>query len=457
MTDHTLPAQSTEATSDATSKPEDSPSQNSPRSRRLPWLLGLGVAGLLLVGLPVVRTQLLAQESDGAVDQVNVLAVETLTVESVSSYEVSRTYTGEIAALRSSDLGFQRGGEVVTVLVQEGDRVSSGQALAQLDTQNLQARRLQFEAQKAEAQARLLELERGARQEDIAAAQAEVRDLENQLKLQDTQRSRREFLYEEGAIAREQLDEFAFGAEALEARLDRAKSQLNELLNGTRPEQVAAQRAVVQQLDASIADVDVDISKSTLKAPFEGVVSARQVDEGAVVGAGQSVVRLVENAAPEARIGMPTEAASRLQVGNTVAVALGADRYSASVASVLPEVDPDTRTQVVVLQLDPAAAPRINPGQTVRMALTETIPTGGIWLPTEALTQDIRGLWSAYAVVPAATEAEAETAYEVQPQSVEILQQESDRALVRGTLQAGDRVVASGVHRLVPGQRVQPL
>ncbi len=426
------------------------------RSRYPRWLIGLGAAGLLLAIVPIARTQLAAQES-AAETSVNALVVETLTVESVSSYEVSRAYTGEIAALRSSDLGFQRGGEVINVLAQEGDRVASGQALAQLDTQNLQAQRRQFEAQKAEAQARLLELERGARQEDIAAAQAEVRDLEKQLQLQEAQRSRREFLYEEGAIAREQLDEFAFGAEALEARLDRAKSNLNELLNGTRPEQVAAQQAVVQQLEASIADVDVDISKSTLKAPFDSIVSARQVDEGAVVSAGQSVVRLVENAAPEARIGMPVEAANQLQAGDAVSVDLGADRYEATVASVLPEVDPDTRTQTVVFQLEPAVIPRINPGQTVRMTLTETIASAGFWLPTEALTQDIRGLWSAYGVVSAAEESLDAGGYEVQPQSVEILHQESDRALVRGTLQAGDRLVASGVHRLVPGQRVQPL
>jgi multidrug efflux pump subunit AcrA (membrane-fusion protein) len=45
----------------------------------------------------------------------------------------------------------------------------------------------------------------------------------------------------------------------------------------------------------------------------------------------------------------------------------------------------------------------------------------------------------------------------VQPKAVEILHQESDRVLVQGALQGGDRIVASGVHRLVPGQLVRPL
>jgi hypothetical protein len=98
----------------------------------------------------------------------------------------------------------------------------------------------------------------------------------------------------------------------------------------------------------------------------------------------------------------------------------------------------------------------------VRVELTETIPTGGIWLPTQALAQDIRGLWSVYGITPAEDE---DGTYRVQPKAVEILHQESAgeaaqpgaRALVRGTLQGGDRIVASGVHRLVPDQRVRPL
>ena len=418
------------------------------------WLIKIGAVGLLLViGAPIVQTQLVAQDTTPVeANDATLLTVETLMAEAVSSYVVSRAYTGEIAALRSTDLGFTRSGELVQVLVEEGDRVATGQALAQLDTQNLQTQRRQLEAQKLAAEARLLELERGARQEDILAAQATVRDVEHQLQLQERQRSRREFLYEQGAISQEQLDEFAFGAESLEARLEQAQSTLNELVNGTRPEQIAAQRAVVQQLAASIADIDVDINKSTLKAPFEGIVSVQSVDEGAVVGSGQSVVRLVENAAPEARIGMPESAASRLKPGTSVTVNLGAASYTAMVKSVLPEVNPDTRTQIIVFQLEEAALAQVNPGQTARVELTETISTDGIWLPTQALTRDIRGLWSVYVLVH--TEGQ-EDMYEVQSKTIEMLHQESDQVLVRGTLQTGDRVVADGVHRLVPGQQVR--
>lgn len=383
----------------------------------------------------------------------NILPVETITLEPVDAYEIERTYTGEIAALRSSNLGLERSGEVVAVLVGEGDRVVQGQPLAQLDQRNLQAQRQQLKAQQAEAQARLTELEQGARAEDVAAARAAVQDLENQLQLQQTQRQRREFLYAEGAISKEQLDEFTFGEKALQARLDQARSNLAELVNGTRPEQIAAQKAVVEQLAARLADLDVTLAKSTLNAPFNGIVSQVLADEGTVLGAGQPVLRLVETVAPEARIGIPEEVIPSLEIGNPQTLQLGSKTLQGTVTAILPEIDPQTRTQEVVFRLDGVAATAMTPGQTVRVTLTETTPAQGFWLPTAALTQGIRGLWTSYVLTPSAQE----NRYEVQQQAVEIVHQEDSRVLVRGTLQAGDRLVASGTHRLVPGQIVRPL
>ena len=417
-------------------------------------VLGLGAILLIgVVGVPVLRSHTTTADTATEVS-AEVLSVETLTAEAVDSYDVTRTYTGEIVALRASDLGFERGGELISVLVQEGDVVSVGMPLAQLDISNLQTQRQQLEAERARAVAQLTELETGPRIEDIATAEANVREIEQQLVLQGIQLSRREYLYAEGAVSKESLDEFAYGEEVLQARLDQANSSLQELRNGTRREQILAQQAAVKQLDAAIADLDVTIGKSTLRSPFAGIVSARQIDEGTVVGAGQSIVRVVENLAPEARVGMPVDVASELQVGDIQMVNLGANLYTATVTALLPEVDPETRTQVVVLQLEEATVSQISPGQTVRVDMTETIASRGIWLPTAALTQDVRGLWSAYVLLPT---NEDDTVYEVQPQTVEILHQEENRTLVRGTVQQGDRIVSSGIHRLTPGQQVQPI
>ncbi|MEL6250100.1 MAG: HlyD family efflux transporter periplasmic adaptor subunit, partial [Cyanobacteria bacterium J06627_15] len=366
------------------------PTDSTRRSRnRLGLLLGLGALGLLPIAVPVINSRLTSTAEAETVAE-RVLPVETLTVTPVNSYEVARTYTGEIAALRASELGFERSGQLVEVVVEEGNTVRRGSPLARLDVRNLQTQRQQLSAEKARANAQLQELQTGARSEDIAAADAAVRDLEQQVQLQQIQRSRRESLYAQGAISKEELDEFSYQEGALAARLDQSRNQLRELQNGTRPEQIAAQIALVQQLDARIAEVDVNITKSTLVAPFDGVVASQQADEGTVVGAGQSVIRLLEKAIPEVRVGMPVDVASQLGIGDQKQVALGGQTYDATVSSILPEVDLQTRTQTIVLSLEPAALTRASAGQTVRVDFGESIPADGIWLPTSALTQGIR-------------------------------------------------------------------
>lgn len=440
---------------DITLDQETEYTENPPKSgRRKQRLIWLGGACFLIAGGMIGVPHLLSQTESPPPEettQVNTVTVETITVKPASGYEVTRSFTGEISARRSSELGLERGGELTQVLVQEGDRVSQGQPLARLDTRNLQAQRKQLEARLAGALAQLEQLETGPRQEDIAAAEARVRNLEKELELKEIQRSRREFLYQEGAISREQRDEFATQEEVLEARLDEAKSELEELLNGTRQEEIAAQRATVQELEASIEDIDVTLSKSVLKAPFNGIVSQRYLDEGTVIQTGQAVIRLVENALPEARIGLPTTMTNNLSIGSSQTVTINSQEFSATVSAILPEIDPETRTQEVVLKLDRAAITQTSPGQTVRLIRNQTIDSEGYWIPLSSLTKGVRGLWTAYVVV----ESSEGDGWEVQQQAVEILHQDSDRAYVRGTLQVSDRIVASGTHRLVPGQRIQ--
>ncbi|MEN9230746.1 MAG: HlyD family efflux transporter periplasmic adaptor subunit [Thermostichus sp. DG02_5_bins_236] len=89
-----------------------------------------------------------------------------------------------------------------------------------------------------------------------------------------------------------------------------------------KEKEISAQQARVQQLQASLASLDVALSKSVIRAPFAGRIALGHVDEGTVVGSGQPVLRLVESGAWEARIGVPThllppeESRQTLEVGS---------------------------------------------------------------------------------------------------------------------------------------------
>lgn len=382
--------------------------------------------------------------------QGNILPVETIEIEAVQSYQTSQTYTGEVQASRISEVGFERQGKLIEVLVEEGDRITLGMPLAKIDTANLEAEKRALFAQKAQALAMLAELKNGARSEQIAAAQSSVRDLEQQLELEKLKSSRREYLFQEGAIAREQLEEISFNSKALKERLANAKSNLSELKNGTRTEQIQAQQAAVDSLTAELDNLDISLTKSILQAPFNGTVAARNLDEGTVVETGQSILRLVEDIQPEIKIGLPLAVVNQMQLGSEQQVKIAGINYSAIVNSILPEVDPATRTRSVVLKLAPAAINQVAPGQIARLAVSQTATTDGYWLPINALVKGDKGLWSCLAVVKT-----DQNYNKVERRLIELLETQEDRVLVRGTLQPGDSIVANGTHRLVPGQLVR--
>ncbi|NEO47690.1 MAG: biotin/lipoyl-binding protein, partial [Moorea sp. SIO4A3] len=124
-----------------------------------------------------------------------ILPVEAMAVKPVISYQVSRVYTGEVTARRTTELGFERGGKLTQILVEEGDFVIKNQALAYLDTGNLQNTLRQLTFQKEGEVAKLQEMEAGPRSQTIAAARAAVKDLGEQLQLALTKNTRRKNLY----------------------------------------------------------------------------------------------------------------------------------------------------------------------------------------------------------------------------------------------------------------------
>ncbi|MGI9455235.1 MAG: hypothetical protein ACR2NU_01670, partial [Aeoliella sp.] len=121
-----------------------------------------------------------------------------------------------------------------------------------------------------------------------------------------------------------------------------------------------------------------------------------------------------------------------------------------------PEVDPTTRTRTVVLSLDASAAAHIVHGQVVRLELEETIEASGFWLPVTSLTKGPRGLWTSFVVVKSdPKDSTLADLYRVESRDVEVVNTQSNRILVHGTLNPGDKVIASGTHRVVPGQLVR--
>ena len=331
------------------------------------------------------------------------LRVATRIAEMQASYEVERAFVGRVEAARSSELGFELAGRVDRVLVEEGDRVAAGQRLAMLDRQRLHSRLEELAAALDEARAG----------RELAAATharvAEAADLD--------------------AVSAQEHDEARLGLRLREA--------------------------AVRQLEAQIRSLEVEIAKSTLRAPYAATVAMRLVDEGEVVAAGQAILSLLEASRLEARVGTAADQAAALSPGDAIDVTVRGESFPTRVKAILPDRERRTRTVTVLLSFDAQPASgraAVRNGDLAEVVLSRQVAESGLWLPAAALTESVRGLWACYVAEP---DPERADVHLIARRDVEVLHSETDRVFVRGTLRQGERVVASGVHRLVPGQRVQ--
>lgn len=413
--------------------------------RRFGWALH-SLAAVLLILSAVFLGRLFATQAELDLT-VNPMMVAVMPVKMESGHFEQRSFTGRAQPRRSAMLAFERSARVTEIGPYAGEEVRAGQVLARQFTADLEAIRAEREARLKTAEAELSELVRGPREEVIRAARAELTALEAELAFARWRAERRLALAQKAAASEEDTAGAGFAVKTLEARKEAAAARLAELLAGTRDEQIAAAKAKVLALRASLDAMLVEIARAELVAPFAGRILRRAVDVGAVAVPGAPVFELIESSHLEARIGVPTPFLGAIDADVRLMVGQGPREVSARGLRLEAELDRDTRQAIWVLSLDPAAD--VLPGELVRLSLPRRTEESGAWLPISALTRDLRGLWAVYAVKGTPDDALVHVC------AVEILATQDDRVYVRGTIQDGDRVVLAGLQRVVPGQRVR--
>lgn len=432
-----------------------------PRKHR--WMITtsgiiLGTLGLTFASIPYFRGFHISNESTASSQNKSIkkriLPVSTQRLIASESYDIERSYTGEIQAKRTSNIGFEIPGTLVNCPLREGDHVHAGDVLARLDTRSLLALRQQLLAQRAQAQAKLQELEAGPRQEEIEAMRATVQELEQQVLLARSRSQRGKSLYDQGAISRERYEERHFNEQVLRMRYLQSQKRLEKLEAGTRVEQVASQDAQLLEINARMQALAVDKTKTILKAPFSGYIAKKMVSEGTAVKEGQSILQLVESGVMEARIGVSKAVADQLNPGDTWPIKVGNSTYSAKVRTFLPNVDAQSQTMTVSLDFKPTSF--LPQGETATLILKKQAGAPGFWLPRSALIAGDRGLWSTYVLMPTdSNQSSSDLVFSVAKREVEILHNQGNRVYVRGMLIPGERVIDRGTHRISTGQLVQ--
>ncbi len=213
------------------------------------------------------------------------------------------------------DIAAKSAGRIQEVLVREGDLVTAGQVLARIDITELQAQRAKYVADVASEQASMLE------------AKATVAQRQAELVLKKAKLGRALKLVEPGAISQDDRDQAQSENDSARAILEASQRTVT-----ARERSVAAAQALVDQVDAQIAD-------TLLRAPVRGRVLYRLANPGEVLSAGGKVLTLIDLSQIYMEIYLPSEQAMRVPIGSQGRIQFdGADfAVPAQVSFVSPE------------------------------------------------------------------------------------------------------------------------
>ena len=321
---------------------------------------------------------------------------------------------GSLEGLTEVDIVPDVSGRLEAVHVALGDQVRIGQPVAKIRSDDI-----------------LSQVRQAEHAYEVARATLQQREVD--LALSETARDRSRQLFEEGLIAREELDDAVARAAVQEAQIALATAQFSQ--NGAR----------LDELKIVLAD-------TTIRSPVDGFVAQRNLDPGAFASTNTTILsvvdirrvklvaRIVERDFRRVRVGAPTEIsvdAYPLQV------------FTGQVARLAPVLDPVTRTAEVEVEI-PNEDFRLKPGMYARVALTADVRSDSLVVPRNALV-DVAGSRGVFTVKRDSRDTLAHFV------AVETGLQDAERVEIVSGLSEGQQVVSTGAAGLSDGDIVTVL
>lgn len=303
-----------------------------------------------------------------------------------------------------------------------GDRVEAGASLAELSKDSLILQKSQLEANRAKAEA--------------GVAQSKAQVIEAQANYDDAvrQRDRAGRLGESGSGSVSQVEQTASAADVAQARLQAAKQS------------VTVGEADIKVVDAQIADIDLKLSRTSVKTPVAGIVSAKNARVGAIAsGSGNPLFTVIKDNAIELVADLSETDIQKVKAGQKaiIAVAGGTDRIEGKVRLVSPTVDATTRLGSVHILL-----PADSPARAGMYGSAEVVisSANALALPLSAVTSGRKG----------SSTRRVENGV-VKQVAVEIGIQDSGFVEIKSGISAGDVVVEKAGAFVRDGDKINPV
>ncbi|MFP2894963.1 efflux RND transporter periplasmic adaptor subunit [Corallococcus sp. 4LFB] len=291
----------------------------------------ISALGLLLLVIVATMVGLRARAPEGSTDLGPPQpAHQLLTPEPLAA---TSSWLGVVIAEESVDLAASREGRVANIRVQVGDRVKQGEVVATLDVM--------------------------AAQQELAVAEAEL--LSSRAELRTSQLALEEA--QERLVRRDSPEQLRTGAISHE-ELSTARYQ-----EQTASAKVAVAQAQILEREAKVAQLRRNVTETSIRAPFQGVVASRFVATGAQLQAGQPVLHLLRSGAMQARFAIPPADARHVAVGQRLLLEATEQQsmFKGRVIRVAPEVDVAAMKVFAVAELEAEPDATLPAGTVVRV------------------------------------------------------------------------------------------
>ena len=270
----------------------------------------------------------------------------TAPVEVVTSATLpeTRIVAGTVRSKTVSPIAARVIGNVIRVLVSEGQHVRAGDLLVEIDDREGRAKTEQARAGSGEVD------------QAILGADAAVLAVEANAALADATYKRFAALRARASVSAQEFEEVVARKAGADAQLSQAKRGRDALL---------ARRA---QAQAGVSEAETFLSFSRVRSPISGIVTARMIDPGAQTAPGVPLLTVEDDSQYRVETTVDEELAGSVHAGDAVTIENGAKPITARISNVVPAVDPGTRSALVKIDLPPDSG--LRSGAFVHVAFT---------------------------------------------------------------------------------------
>lgn len=194
--------------------------------------------------------------------------------------------------IRTVNMSFRVGGRLASLTVDEGDAITAGQTLGQLDKAPFENALLQAKAGVSVAQAQYDLMQAGYREEEVAQAAAAVKQAQAAYDYAQKFYQRQQGLWGSRTISANDLENARSSRDQAQATLKSAQDKLSQYRTGNRPQDIAQAKASLEQAQAQLAQAELDLRDTTLTAPANGTLMTRAIEPGSMLNAGSTVLTL---------------------------------------------------------------------------------------------------------------------------------------------------------------------